>query len=186
MNTRDVKWEWSGDLVPIGDGRTQVPSRATVTGPAYHGAPDLHAEFEVREGVPECVSFSLTSKGDGRGIRTADLRNFEIDGFVWNAFRHMAFRVPDDTQTGQAVRPKSEKEYLATLQDFERSRAPHRTSVAELEEVARVYRANLAGKPTEAVQHELAYSSHRTAVRRISQARAAGLLPPTTPGKKGA
>jgi hypothetical protein len=56
---------------------------------------------------------------------------------------------------------------------------------SELEGVARVYREHLATTPTQAVQLAGGYSE-RTAARRTQQARAAGLLPKTTPGKRKA
>jgi hypothetical protein len=59
-------------------------------------------------------------------------------------------------------------------------------SKAELEQVAKVYREHLVGGPTAAVRLLLGYKSERTAARRVQQARAAGLLPATTPGKRKA
>jgi hypothetical protein len=56
----------------------------------------------------------------------------------------------------------------------------------ELQLVADVYRANIDGNPTRAVKEDLGYASDRTAARRVERARAAGLLPPTTPGKRKA
>jgi hypothetical protein len=58
-------------------------------------------------------------------------------------------------------------------------------SRAALEEVAKVYREHLEASPTRAVSLLLGYSE-RTAARRVQQAREAGLLPATTPGKRKA
>ncbi len=60
-----------------------------------------------------------------------------------------------------------------------------RPEVAELENVARAYREHIDTTPTRAVQLAGNYSE-RTAARRVQQARAAGLLPKTTPGKRKA
>lgn len=54
---------------------------------------------------------------------------------------------------------------------------------AELEDVARIYKEHVAGKPTDAVATILGYSP-RTAARRVKQAEEAGLLPQTVKGKK--
>lgn len=54
-----------------------------------------------------------------------------------------------------------------------------------LNQVAALYRAAVDGNPTRAVERVMGYSK-RTAGRRVQQARAAGLLPPTTKGKKQA
>ena len=45
---------------------------------------------------------------------------------------------------------------------------------------------NLDASPTAAVRMLLGYKSERTAARRVQQAREAGLLPATTPGKRKA
>ena len=57
---------------------------------------------------------------------------------------------------------------------------------AELEEVARIYREHVDASPTRAVAMLGGYASERTAARRVQQAREAGLLPKTTPGKRRA
>jgi hypothetical protein len=71
--------------------------------------------------------------------------------------------------------------------DLYEARASRRGEVthAELKEVASVYREHLDASPTRAVSLLLGYSE-RTAARRVQQARAAGLLPATTPGKRKA
>lgn len=57
---------------------------------------------------------------------------------------------------------------------------------AELEQVAYIYKQNIHKKnPTEAVERNFGYSG-RTASRRVKEAREAGLLPPTTQGRKRA
>lgn len=66
-------------------------------------------------------------------------------------------------------------------------RAPRRgTTKAELEQVAKLYREHVEGRPVESIRTLMGYGSDRTAARRVEQARAAGLLPSTTPGKKKA
>ena len=57
---------------------------------------------------------------------------------------------------------------------------------AELEQVAYIYKQNIHKKnPTEAVERNFGYSG-RTASRRVKEAREAGLLPPTSQGRKRA
>ena len=149
------------------------------------GAPDVWARFEMRDGVPEVVDFRLTAKAEGRAVRTADLNSWQpLEGLATNAFRNFA-RLKDPEQAGSdPYGPKDERDFWRIGGDLVSARAGHRgPSVAELEEVARVYRDAIEGRPTEAVQVMLGYS-RRTAARRVQQARAAGLLPETTPGKK--
>lgn len=186
MTTRDVRWKFHGPRVWVDDGRTFVPSRVTVTGLGHKASGTLRAEFEVRNGVPECIVFSLEAVPGGRGIRTPDLRGFDIDGLVVNAFLGDARRVPEGSETGQAVRPNGERERWALRASLERARrgGRGRSSEAELIEVARVYLEDTEGAPTMAVANELNYSD-RTAARRVSQARALGLLPAAPAKKKG-
>jgi hypothetical protein len=50
---------------------------------------------------------------------------------------------------------------------------------------AKIYRQHIDDRPTEAVSRAFG-KSHRTAARWVQQAREAGLLPDTTPGKRKA
>jgi hypothetical protein len=68
----------------------------------------------------------------------------------------------------------------AHLDDLLSRRAAWHT---ELQEVARVYREHLTEAPVEAVARAMGYPLS-TAPRKVQQARAAGYLPPTTPGKR--
>ena len=187
MATRSAHWEFHGPQVRVDDGRTIVPSRVTLVGLGHKAAGTLRAEFEVLDGVPECILFSLEAVPGGRGIRTPDLRGFNIDGLVVNAFLRDAYRIPEGgSKDDQAVRPESERELWALRASLERARRRRRgrASEAELIEVARVYQQDTEGAPVMAVANQLSYSD-RTAARRVSQARALGLLPPAPAKKKG-
>jgi hypothetical protein len=65
-----------------------------------------------------------------------------------------------------------------------RSSSSAAVTPALLAEVARVYRENLDGNPTEAVA-KYTGREHRTAALYVQRARKAGLLGPTSPGRKG-
>lgn len=183
MAERDVTWTFSGPYVPLGD-EYVVPKRAHAVGfDPTTGAPDLEARFEIRDGVPECVEFTLRSKDGGRAVRTADLRLFEIDGFTVNTYMRAVRR--RRRKVGEGAQPiRGERDAWAAngaLVDAQRGRRS--VSRWELEEVARIYNENVEGKPTKAVEIGLDLAP-RTAARRVQQAREAGLLPPTSPGKK--
>jgi hypothetical protein len=139
------------------------------------------AKFEIRDGAPEVVEFRITAKHDGRAVRTSDLNSWQpLEGLALNAFLRVG-RIGD--REHGAWPPRAEREKWAMEGDLERAKARRRTpNTAELEEVAKIYREALHGRPTEAVQVQLGYS-RRTAARRVEQARAAGILPPTTKGK---
>lgn len=167
---------------------TFVPIAVEFTGEGQRGAPDVFARFEIRNGVPETVEFRIAAKDKGRAVRTADLRAWvSLEGLATNAFMRFARLAARDEQTGDllgAVAPEDEREGWTLRGDIQSAQSERRgASTAELEEVARVYREAIDGRPTEAVQVMLGYS-RRTAARRVQQAREAGLLPPTTPGKK--
>ena len=185
MAERNARWTAPGGLARVSLGGTQVPERVVLDGQGLKGAPDLHVEFEIRDGAPDVTTFGLAAKASGRGISTADLRAFHsLDTLAYNAFMRFATR-PDET--GASTWPiEDERSWWAARADIEDAATDRaRASRAELEDVARVYRENLHDRPTEAVQNVLGYSS-RTASRRVQQARAAGLLPPTTRGKRRA
>jgi hypothetical protein len=160
------------------------PTAVELRAEGQKGAPNVHARFELRDGVPEVVEFRMSAKDKGRAVRTADLAAWNLEGLALNGFRQ--FARPHDEPHRLGSGPRDEREFWELegqlVEDRGRRRGP---SADELEAVARVYREAIDGRPTEAVQVRLNYS-RRTAARRVQQARAAGLLPATTPGKKRA
>ena len=183
-----------GGLRRLGD--AVVPPRVLFSHEGEGGEPDLRMLFEVRDDRPECTEITITVKPGGRGIRTADLHTLNLDAMTTNVFAQVAVMrnrinpfdgtpVPDDTILLHG--PRDEAEARRLQRDIYETRAARRGTVtrAELEEAARVYRENVDGSPTRAVAMLCGYSE-RTAARRVQQARAAGLLPKTTPGKRRA
>jgi hypothetical protein len=172
--------------------------RALLTVVGEGGEPDATVAFEVRplpehppgdpyarvhfvkDVRPEVIGIHISAKPNGRGITTADLRSLALDDLTTDVFtvvgtpRVPPFRTPEEDyrHMGRTVREA-------------RSRSRGKVTRAELEEVAKVYREFVGSTPTRAVQLAGSYSE-RTAARRVQQARAAGLLPRTTPGKRKA
>jgi hypothetical protein len=169
-------------LVRLGD--VLVPARVTTDSSADASAPLLTAAYEVRDGRPECVELHITSRPNGRGIRLRDLEElFTLDAACEAAFSRFVIRPDQDwTQAALDATPGLRREAARDVRQARRSR----TRRQELARVAQVYREHVDGNPTEAVRLVLSYGSHRTAARRVQEARAAGLLPPTTPGKRKA
>lgn len=170
-----------GGTVQVGD--TLIPRRVSLTVDGDNGEPDLVATFEVRDGRPECVAFAVTSKDNGRGIRTADLHLFNLDALSTMAFARFGTPVGENVVSFPLGDAEARKAYA----DVYEARKVRRGSVtrAELERVADVYREHIDSAPTRAVAVVLGYDG-RTAARRVQRAREAGLLPPTTPGKRKA
>ena len=174
-----ITWQAAMDQAWETDSHT-YSSWVEMTAVGNRGAPDVWARCEMRDGVPEVVDFRITAKSEGRAVRSADLNAWTgLEGMAINGFRQFAA-----SRTSGSVGPEDERNYWRIAGDLHEARASSRgPSKAELDEVARVYRDAIDGRPTEAVQVRFGYS-RRTAARRVEQARAAGLLPPTTPGKK--
>ncbi|MEV8372471.1 hypothetical protein AB0P21_07015 [Kribbella sp. NPDC056861] len=175
-----------GDVERVGD--VVFPRKVTYT--LYGGdEPEITTHFEIREGRPELVELIVRAKPKGRGLRASDM-DLLLEALVSAAFAKVAL-LPRTDEEG-AVRgmtpPRDDRERwqakgAAGSARPRRQRQSRPIPQAELEEVARIYKDNLAGKPTETVATFLGYSM-RTAARRVKQAEEAGLLPPTEPGKK--
>ncbi|HEY6422638.1 MAG TPA: hypothetical protein VIY28_05180 [Pseudonocardiaceae bacterium] len=163
-----------GGFVQLGD--AIVPPKAEMTFEGTGGSPDVQMRFEIRDGRPECVEINVMAKPDGRGIRSADMAMFNLDNLAIGVFGQLA-----------TIGVHAESEQLSALRSVGEARSARRPTVtrADLDEVARVYRAHVEASPTRAVELLLGYSA-RTAARRVAQAREAGLLPRTTPGKRKA
>ncbi|GAA4697993.1 hypothetical protein [Nocardioides nanhaiensis] len=161
-------WDFSSEELVDG---VLVPKRLRVTMTGELGEPNAALHFEVRNGRPECVDFTVTAKPDGRAIRTSDLKTLFIDGIAETAF--LDFATPPG---GGALGGADEAETRRLRKSIERAiHAPGRgPSRAELEEVARIYSEH-PNAPTSAVEKLMRYS-RRTASRRVQQAREAGLI----------
>jgi hypothetical protein len=172
-----------GGLAKVGD---VVVSRVAVY--AYDGdagEPDLEVTFEVRDGRPECVDFHIRAKPDGRGIRTVDLQAVYLDVLAANLYAAVA-PAPGGSALNWMWRRDEQTAARAQRAVYEARKARRGTvTKATLEDVAQVYREHLDSSPTRAVSLVFGYSE-RTAARRVQQARKAGLLPATTPGKRKA
>ena len=164
-------------LPPVRFGNTVTPARVAYVIEGSNSSPSLRIEFEIRKDRPVCTGVHVEASPDGRVIRTGDLNALPgLDRLAEDAFTELATEVADNPFEWHIGRDK--KKHRAANQDV------HTRGDAELKEVARVYRENVDARPVEAVE-DLGYT-RRTASRRIEQARAKGLLPQTTQGKRKA
>lgn len=177
----------NGFPVLIGD-RLMVPRLTTWKVDGANGHPDARVRVEVRDGRPEVVEFWIGAKPKGRGIASADVASIgNLDNLVANILTEVGSHLhPTDEAPGHfsATHPPSEKDAWAISGAVHSAREARRNRVSteELETVARLYREHADKAPLVRIAAELGVS-HRTAARRVEQARAAGILPPTTPGK---
>jgi hypothetical protein len=113
-----------------------VPPKVTATLDGENGGPDLVIQFEIRDGRPECVGFTVKSKPKGRGIRTADLSVFHVDSMTASVFSRFALAPGGTPLFG----PPPEQASAATQEVRRARRGRPRVTREELEKVAEVYR----------------------------------------------
>jgi len=187
---------WSGTwttrhplrFVRLGD--YALPEEVTCELEGDKGDPDLAVRFQVVEGRPQCVEVRAEAKAGGRAVRTSDLHSLPLDAMTVSVFAQAALRSRYDPETNVTTSEPiaDEREFWSAVNAADAAvKAPRRgTTRAELEQVADLYRQYVEGRPVETIRTLMGYGSERTAARRVEQARAAGLLPETTPGKRKA
>jgi hypothetical protein len=176
----------SGDFVPVED--RLVPSFVELV-VSDDEQPTITARVEVRDGVPHVAAVRFESEPGQREVRQADLRATQVAALT-NLAAGFAYQVTDNPEGGGEVRfgvPDSDfyEESLAAVMAGRKGKGKRSLTPAFLARVAEIYRANLADGPTRAVRATFMVSE-RTASDYVQRARRAGLLPPTTPGKKQA
>ena len=166
--------------VPFGEG-LEIPETFS-----YHGEGPFKWDLvvHVQDGKPECVAIACEA-WTGEAISAEALRRLPLGRLVEEAALMSARPVDEiprqlrtwkDIDEARAVQAEAAKQYRRA----KRSPRSHVDVTDErLEDVARVYRANLAkGRPTAAVAEKLNYSRSR-AGSLVMQARRRGFLPPT-------
>lgn len=161
----------AGEPVPVGD--RLVPRIIEVEVAADGTDPALRMRIEVRQGVPVYTQVALV----GDDIRQKDLMNLFLNDWLSQIVAALAFNAdgtkPFEEGRGDAIR---------TIEVARKKR--NRRDPKLLNRVAEIYREHFdTGKPTQAVERAFGVSK-RTAIRYVQDARAAGLLPATVPGKK--
>lgn len=141
------------------------------------GGPDVFVDFEMRNGVPEAVRVEMVARMDGRPVRTSDMYQLALDQLAVDAFAAVSIHIRGG---GRLSPSRDEGEALsagrAVVEAQGGRRAPTRD---ELAEVATIYRTHAGRDPVVQIKKRRGYPSMRTAYRRVQQARAAGLLPPS-------
>jgi hypothetical protein len=185
---RSYDLSWDRQLIL---GKHVMPVQPLLVIEGEEQEPDAAVSFEFRDGRPEVTKIIVAAKPDGRGVHTADLRAFALDELTIDVITRLGVRYfsaadPEDIRMAD---PQRDFRHLGREVREVRSARRGKVTRKELEEVARIYREHLQefpnGKPTHAVKLARGYTE-RTAARRVQQARAAGLLPKTTPGKRKA
>ena len=132
------------------------------------GEPSVRARFRIRDGKPTLVDLHITASPDGKAIENCHLRAIDVGPWAINVF---AQHVWEPTPDGGHVFSANEGHFgeaMNAVRNMDRE--------AHLREIARVYLAH----PRAGVrQVELVFDLERwTALRRVREAREAGLIPP--------
>lgn len=183
----------SGEYVVLEDHWMPTVLELSANGTANDGPdPELYARVEVsHDGVPRLAELRLVATDpDSKGVRQADLREVQVSALVEDLLAAFTMRVERDDRGDVRVDPPypDSPAYVAALRFVGRQRTGRTSRDITpdlLERVAKVYRENIAGHPTKAVQHHFQVSQ-RMAAEYVSRARKRGLLPPTKKGKKNA
>jgi hypothetical protein len=130
-------------------------------------APNIAAKFRVRDGIPECVSFCVTVKPGGRGIRDCDLALFNLESLTRNVLLSHAQKAIESQVPMRELDQMRASNAIANA-----------SAAARIKRVARVYLENAStGAPRMAVADSFGFDP-RHASRLIADARLAGLIPP--------
>jgi len=166
-------------------GRVILPRHVFVDFTGNEGHPDLRMHLEWRDGRPQVVELTITSKTDGRGIRTSDLEALALDGIARSIFEGEATIVLEDRADGTTLSampdwsdPRFERERWEIDSEINDAIATRRGTLtqAQLERVAEIHAQHKGKGALLAISSALGVSE-RTAARRVNDARAAGLLP---------
>jgi Family of unknown function (DUF6214) len=169
--------------VQVGD--RWVPPRIIVHSAGSANEPDLRMMIEVRQGIPVYTEVTLHARPDGPEVRRRDL-DIPLDGWLEQIVAACSLIARGIDASGNWTTLVQPIEDRAALTNVRRARSGRpRIPQERLQEVADVYREHIEERPTEAVSRAFGVS-HRTAARYVQQAREAGLLPDTTPGKRKA
>lgn len=155
--------------------------------------PEVYARVEVNDdGVPRLAELRMLSTDPhSQGVRQADLREFQVSSLVEDLLAAWTVRLDRDDEGNLAVGDlpfvgtDAYAQSLRLVGRLRSGRTSRDVTPELLQRVAAVYRKNIDGHPTKAVQYHFQVSQ-RMAAEYVSRARKRGLLPPTKKGKKNA
>lgn len=173
-----------GSRIELGSTGVFVPSPVLVDFSRDESAPIRLLRIEIVKGVPGCTELRLATRDGGRGLRTADLEAIDLANWIEDVLTECAWR--RGPHGGWDNRVAGAPEARRAVQDALRV-GRRKISPELLSEVAEIYRANIDGKPIEAVRDSLGVE-YRTAARYVQLCRSDefDLLPKTQRGKRRA
>lgn len=164
--------EWTRSHAQDVIGGVKVP--AWVSQRRYgKGNPDIFVKVAVREGGPEVVEFSLMSQPGQRDIRRKHLRDVDVEKLAAELY---SFEVneadPDDGAGNYAMGQRMADKFV---ERHRRARDYRIITDSFLQQVAKVYGANIQGAPTKAVAKHFQVGDSM-ASKYVVRARKAGYL----------
>ena len=149
--------------------------------------PDMHVRVELRDGSPVLTELSWKSGPGQHEIQQKHLRQTEVAKLVTDLVVSTIWS--EKVPVGETPDVTVLRQSKATARRFvDRQRLPRTRRVMTpefLQEVARVYRENIDGNPTKAVEKTFNVR-YRMAGKYVDAARQRGLPPKTERGKKKA
>lgn len=194
INYGHVAWfpDQAAGTVRLGDREVPRVVRAEIGDP-LSGDPLVRVYLEVVGDRPQCRQVHFVSVPEagawmmdphGRELRQGDIDGFRIAEWIERVFVLSAWPAYLRDAVGPGVTGTDYREAASqALHEFHGK--PRRVDRAFLEQVAEVYRRNVDNNPTQSIERAFG-TSYRTAARYVERARAADLLPETTPGKRKA
>jgi hypothetical protein len=171
--------EWiESDQMMVGDRVVPRSIEVFAVGGAESIEPVLRLLITIVDGVPRCSLLSLERRENGRGIQGSDLRAIRLDDWVEEIVAAASWHVRsvEDGQVHATASDDDQAIAAARRAVREMQRSARRKMTPELlAKVARVYRDDKTGKPTQEVEKAFGVSP-RTAARWVSLARKEDLL----------
>lgn len=176
-------WWWEG-VRESKLGTARVPSSFQVYIAAGGSSPLVQLSVEIVRQVPRCTGVFVTADHAGEEVLAKHLKDIRLTDWIDFAIANLAREVMP-IGPGRGLRalgrtPRGEKAAKVAVK-LARSRA--KITPEFLSEVVGVYRDNFHDRPVVAVEKHFRVA-RPTAAKYVQQARVAGLLPPTTRGKK--
>lgn len=145
--------------------------------------PVVRSRVELRDGMVSVTELHIESRPGQRSIKQSDIREIELAALVDLLAGFSLLRRPSEGVIEFVVPHPDGDVYDEMVKTLRRARSARVVTPDLLERVAEVYRANIDNAPTTAVRRAFLVGE-RQASSYVRRCRDAGLLPPTTPGKK--
>ncbi len=150
--------------------------------------PSLQIKFEIRGGNVVCASIHLDAKPRGRDVIADDFEKVRRKLANWTEVTVKAVMQHQTDRDEFAIRAPdfvSQEEASAAFKSINKKQKRRKVTDRFLMEVADLYREFVDDDPWQTIADQYTVTK-QTAARYIVQARKAGYLPKTTPGRKKA